>query len=232
MFHCRELSLRTTSSCKGVWETWYQGSHIPGWTLEQGKGVWETWYQGSHVPGWKLVQGNRGNGAGRNQQALTEHLLLGSLVTPFVCAFVYLRCSWLPSLRQFPVYNTVTWSVYRRCSWRRAGQPTPGFLPGESQGQRSLADGSPWDLKELDATARLTLLRCCYILCSTEGYCELLAALAGLGLISLCLTLYLGVHTPSFPSPIAPFPLPSLREGIVLWPYVTLHPRDLHILGH
>ena len=29
-------------------------------------------------------------------------------------------------------------------SWRRAWQPTPVFLPGESQGQRSLAGYSPW----------------------------------------------------------------------------------------
>ena len=27
----------------------------------------------------------------------------------------------------------------RKISWRRAWQPTPVFLPGESQGQRSLA---------------------------------------------------------------------------------------------
>ena len=28
--------------------------------------------------------------------------------------------------------------------WRRKWQPTPVFLPGESHGQRSLADYSPW----------------------------------------------------------------------------------------
>ena len=31
-------------------------------------------------------------------------------------------------------------------------QPTPVFLPGESRGQRSLADYSPWGRKELDVT--------------------------------------------------------------------------------
>ena len=31
-------------------------------------------------------------------------------------------------------------------------QPTPVFLPGESQGQRSLAGNSPWGHKELDTT--------------------------------------------------------------------------------
>ena len=28
--------------------------------------------------------------------------------------------------------------------WRRAGQPTPVFLPGESHGQRTLAGYSSW----------------------------------------------------------------------------------------
>ena len=32
-----------------------------------------------------------------------------------------------------------------RSPWRRAWQPTPVFLPGESQGQRSLVGYSPWD---------------------------------------------------------------------------------------
>ena len=31
--------------------------------------------------------------------------------------------------------------------WRRRQQPTPIFLPGKSQGQRSLADFSPWNPK-------------------------------------------------------------------------------------
>ena len=36
--------------------------------------------------------------------------------------------------------------------WRRAQQPTPVFLPGESHGQRSLAGYSPWGHKESDMT--------------------------------------------------------------------------------
>ena len=36
--------------------------------------------------------------------------------------------------------------------WRRAWQPTPVFLPGESHGQRSLEGYSPWGDKELDMT--------------------------------------------------------------------------------
>ena len=37
--------------------------------------------------------------------------------------------------------------------WRRAWQPTPGFLPGESHGQRSLVGCSPWGRTESDMTA-------------------------------------------------------------------------------
>ena len=36
--------------------------------------------------------------------------------------------------------------------WRRAWQPTPVFLPGESHGQRSLACYSLWGHKESDTT--------------------------------------------------------------------------------
>ena len=36
--------------------------------------------------------------------------------------------------------------------WRRARQPTPVFLPGESHGQRSLEGYSLWDLKESGTT--------------------------------------------------------------------------------
>ena len=36
--------------------------------------------------------------------------------------------------------------------WRRAWQPTPVFLPGESPGQRNLAGCSPWGRRESDPT--------------------------------------------------------------------------------
>ena len=34
-----------------------------------------------------------------------------------------------------------------KTAWRRAWQPTPVFLPGESHGQRSLAGYRPWGHK-------------------------------------------------------------------------------------
>ena len=42
--------------------------------------------------------------------------------------------------------------------WRRKWQPTPVFLPGESHGQRSLADYSPWGHKEWSDWVRTLLL--------------------------------------------------------------------------
>ena len=40
----------------------------------------------------------------------------------------------------------------RKICWRRAWQPIPVFLPGESYGQKSLAGYSPQGPKELDTT--------------------------------------------------------------------------------
>ena len=40
----------------------------------------------------------------------------------------------------------------RKSPLRRAWQPSPVFLPGESHGQRSLADYSPWGRQDSDIT--------------------------------------------------------------------------------
>ena len=44
----------------------------------------------------------------------------------------------------------------RKTPWRREWLPTPGSLPGESQGQRSLVGYRPWGCKDSDTTERLT----------------------------------------------------------------------------
>ena len=43
-----------------------------------------------------------------------------------------------------------------KTTWRRAWQPTPVFLPGESHGQRSLVGYSPWGHKESNMTEWLS----------------------------------------------------------------------------
>ena len=45
----------------------------------------------------------------------------------------------------------------RKIPWAREWPPTPVFLPGESHGQRSLADYSPRGRKESVTTEQLTL---------------------------------------------------------------------------
>ena len=40
----------------------------------------------------------------------------------------------------------------RKVPWRKAWQPTPEVLPGQSHGQRSLVGYSPWGHKESDTT--------------------------------------------------------------------------------
>jgi len=47
-----------------------------------------------------------------------------------------------------------TWipSGVRKIPWKRAWQPTPVFLPGESPWKRSLVGNSPWGHAESDTT--------------------------------------------------------------------------------
>jgi len=40
----------------------------------------------------------------------------------------------------------------RKIPWKRPQQPTPAFLPVDSQGQRSLAGYSPWVHQEWGTT--------------------------------------------------------------------------------
>ena len=42
--------------------------------------------------------------------------------------------------------------LVRKIPWRRPWKPGPVFLPGESHGQRSLADHSAYGCKKLDMT--------------------------------------------------------------------------------
>ena len=49
-----------------------------------------------------------------------------------------------------PPANAEDEAWVRKIPWRRKWQPTPVFLPGEFQGQRSLEGYSPWGQKELN----------------------------------------------------------------------------------
>ena len=65
-----------------------------------------------------------------------------------------------------------------RFPWRRKWQPTPGFLPGESHGQRSMVGYGPWGHRELDMTEQLSrqtgvlLTRVLLLMCEQQLLCS------------------------------------------------------------
>ena len=52
----------------------------------------------------------------------------------------------------FHSYSSAEICVSSSSQWRRKWQPTPVFLPGDSQGQRSLVGCPLWGCTELDTT--------------------------------------------------------------------------------
>ena len=60
----------------------------------------------------------------------------------------------LQSMGSWRVRNTwaISLSLFTFMHWRRRWQPTPVFLPGESQGRRSLVGSHLWDCTESDTT--------------------------------------------------------------------------------
>ena len=74
-----------------------------------------------------------------------------------VCSFIYnlFTIHWSGKeltyqYRRHKRFGFALWA--RKIPWRRAWQPTPLFLPGESHGQSNLAGYSPQGHKELDMT--------------------------------------------------------------------------------
>ena len=61
------------------------------------------------------------------------------------------RLQSMGSLRVWDDWATYL-SLFTFTHWRRKWQPTPVFLPGESQGRRSLVGCSPWGHEESDLT--------------------------------------------------------------------------------
>ena len=66
-------------------------------------------------------------------------------------------------------HDWATLSLFSFMHWRRKWQPTPVFLPGESQGRGSLLGCRLWDSTESDTTEAMTQQQqqhCCYgVLC-------------------------------------------------------------------
>ena len=81
-----------------------------------------------------------------------EPQLLGSGRVGGAGAMPGLSCSMQDLLVWAAMQEAWVQSLGGKIAWRRAWQPTPVFLPGESHGQRSLVGYGPWGCKELDMT--------------------------------------------------------------------------------
>ena len=79
---------------------------------------------------------------------MLEHILSDfSLTTTFKCVFIKVTgfSGGSDSKKNLPIMQeTQVGSLGQEDPWRRKWQPTPVFLPGKSQVQRSLAGYSPW----------------------------------------------------------------------------------------
>ena len=91
------------------------------------------------------------------------------LKSPVSCYQSCKCCIWNPSMGGDPWW--LRWSRIclqcrrpgfnpwvRKIPWRREWQPTPGFLPGECHGEKSLAGCNSWGRRESDMTEWLTCL--------------------------------------------------------------------------
>ena len=63
-------------------------------------------------------------------------------------------------------------SLFTFMHWRRKWQPTPVFLPGESQGRGSLVGCHLWGRTESDTTERLSSSNSSWCLSSKESACN------------------------------------------------------------
>ena len=83
----------------------------------------------------------------------------------------FLSCIWTSLVAQMvkrlpTMWETWVQSLGQEGLLEKKWQPTAGFLPGKSHGQRSLVGYSPWGCKESDTTERLHFslhLSCIYL---------------------------------------------------------------------
>ena len=81
-----------------------------------------------------------------------------SRIQPTIFAATTLASLVVQTVNSLPaMQETQVQSLGQEDTWRRKWQPTPVFLPGEFQGQRSLVGYSPWGRQELDMSEQLTL---------------------------------------------------------------------------
>ena len=88
---------------------------------------------------------------------------------PYPLVSLFLSTLWFPILVLITVHD---------CSWRRKWQPTPGFLPGEAQGQRRLVGSHRVRHDWSDLAAAAWLLMC---LCLEEAPGHIVEQVRGTG---------------------------------------------------
>ena len=153
-----------------AWRSWTPDlprRTAPSWTP---RALWVPETQDSLRPPWttrSLVQADADGArlARATQRPGDSHVLMPEILLPEIHPqeiSLNMLKTWLPSgsvVRHQPAN-----AGGRRCGfapwvgkvhWRRAWQPTPGFVPGESHGQRSLVGYSLWGCKESDTTAHM-----------------------------------------------------------------------------
>ena len=95
-----------------------------------------------------------GSGVQQNESALCVHISPALESIPMWAITEYRA--------EFPTLHGRSLLLFILCIMRRPWQPTPGILPGESHGQRSLADCIPWGHRESNTTERLSTFHISY----------------------------------------------------------------------
>ena len=93
-------------------------------------------------------------GQNRDHNSSEILLLTYSLVQVIMCCPVasYVKVLSLSGMQHNGLLSTPSLSLFTFTHWRRKWQPTPVFLPGESQGRGSLVGCRLWGCTELDTT--------------------------------------------------------------------------------
>ena len=118
---------------------WTQVSHITGRFFT----IWATREEDSSLPDLSLYGGNL------SEKAMATHSSTFAWKIPWVEEPDGLQS--IGSLRVGHNWAT-SLSLFTFMHWRRKWQPTPVFLPGESQGQGSLVGCRLWGRTESDTT--------------------------------------------------------------------------------
>ena len=110
-------------------------------------------------------------------------LLLSRFSRVWLCATPWTKePGGLPSVGSLQVGHdwATSLSLFTFLHWGRKWHPTPVFLPGESQGRRSLVGCSPWGRTESDTTEATSQTSTSLFFCFIKVFCFYLWWIGGL----------------------------------------------------